>query len=97
MDFYRLLPRFWAQNRPTSLAWDEALNRALDLGISCLGSHTANIGPFEVWVANYPYSFGYDTHNSLNELPTVRTRLRLRRACRAWQAAQYAKQFASGD
>lgn len=93
MDLLRLLPPFWSQLRPTSPAWDQALNRALDLGVTFVGPHDAQVGPFTVWISNYPYGFGYNRGDALESMPRVRTRIRLRRAILAWQAARYAKQF----
>lgn len=94
MDWYRLLPGFWAQNRKTSLSWDKALNRALDLGVTNVGAHEAQVGPFTVWVSNYPYGFGYNREDPLELLPSVKTRIRLAKACEAWQADRYEQQFA---
>lgn len=93
MDWYRLLPGFWMQNRKTSRPWDQALNRALDLGVTFVGAHEATVGPFTVWVSNYPYGFGYNRNDPLELLPRCATRIRLAKACEAWQADRYAKQF----
>lgn len=78
MDWQRFTPGFWMQNYPTDEAWDEALNVALDThGITSVGYATATVGPFKVWVANYPYAFGrMDGHGCL---PKVATRKRLKR------------------
>jgi hypothetical protein len=92
-DFIRLLPAFWFQNRKTSFAWDKALNRALDLGVSYVGAHTATVGPFEVWVSNYPYAFGYNTADALESVPRCSTRIRLRKAIEQWQEDEYMRQF----
>lgn len=93
MDWYRLLPWHWFQTRRTGYAWDKALRRALRMGVTAADRHTAVVGPFTVWIGNYPYSFGYNCDDPFESLPTVRTRIRLRKALQAYQAVQYAKQF----
>lgn len=93
MDWYRLIPGFWSQNRKTSRSWDVALNKALDLGVTSVDAHEAQVGPFTVWVSNYPYAFGYNRADPLEAVPFVKTRIRLAKACEAWQADRYARQF----
>jgi hypothetical protein len=79
-DWWRLAPSFWIQNHRTDPAWDAALNRALDLfGVGDVGSHRVTVGPFKVWIANYPYAYGsLDTVRD-GGLPRADTRRRLRR------------------
>ena len=90
IDLLRLLPGFWYQARPSSDAWDEALNAALDaFGVTEVDKHDCRVGPFEVWLSNYPYAFGYDCEDPLEAMPRVLTRLRLRREVRKYQAAKY--------
>ena len=90
MDFYRFLPRFWFQNKPTFRPWDYALNKALDKqGITEVGAHTCRVGPFEVWISNYPYAFGYNRNDALEQLPLCRTRIRLRKAIMRYQRGKY--------
>lgn len=82
-DFYRLLPPYWLQNDPTSKEWDAALNKALDSGqIKKLSSHTVDVGPYTVWIENWPYGYGRPRPNGVmvNAMPTVKTRKRLRKA-----------------
>ncbi len=93
MDWYRLIPGFWSQQKKTFKAWDVALNRALDEGVTHVGPHEAKVGPFTVWISNWPYSFGYNRDDALEQLPFVKTRMRLRRAVEQWQADRYAEQF----
>ena len=93
IDLLRLLPSFWYQARPGSAAWDEALNAALDeFGVTEVNRHDCRVGPFEVWLSNYPYAFGYNLTDPLEALPRVLTRLRLRREVRKYQAAEYRRQ-----
>jgi len=93
MDLLRLLPPFWYQGRETSESWDRALNKALDIGITSVGPHEAIVGPFTVWIANYPYAFGFNRADALELLPKVRTRIRLRRAIEQFHDRRYAEQF----
>ena len=89
IDFLRFLPPFWYQQRKTCMAWDRALNRALDMGITAVGRYDAQVGPFEVWTSNYPYAFGYNCTDALEVIPRVWTRLRLRRAIQEFNACRY--------
>ena|ERR1700749_3735191 len=84
VDWYRLLPAYWYQYCATSPLWDEALNEALDSGISSADYYRCNVGGYSVWIQNWPYDYGGmvggDDGRSIVGLPTVRTRLRLRAA-----------------
>jgi hypothetical protein len=79
IDWGRLELGFWFQNHPTSLVWDAVLNAALDeFGVSDIKSHSVKVGPFTVWVGNYPYEYGKQSGPvEVEVLPTVRTRKRL--------------------
>jgi len=78
MDWGRLNPRFWLQNYPTSAEWDTVISAALDSGdVKITGPHTAHIGRYEVWVANYPYAFGYRANCPCPVLPKTATRRRI--------------------
>lgn len=78
-DWYRLLPRYWHQNAPTCRVWDQILNELLDaFVVDITDSHYADLGGFRVWVANYPYSYGYREGDRV--LPKVATRKRLKAA-----------------
>jgi hypothetical protein len=90
MDLGRLRPGFWFQNKPTSAVWDWALNHALDtFGVREVDAHTAAVGPFTVWISNWPYAFGYDRADALELLPKVATRIRLANMVRAFQRQRY--------
>lgn len=90
MDILRLLPKFWLRGRPTSKAWDEVLNYALDhQGVLNVTRHEAIVGPFAVWISNYPFAFGYNRDDALEMLPRVRTQMRLRRAIEQFQKERY--------
>lgn len=84
MDWYRLLPRYWMQNEPTDYEWDEALNKALDLHVvEVLSKYEVQIGPFKVWIENWPYAYGSRrlAHGfGIKSLPKVATRKRLKKA-----------------
>lgn len=81
MDWYRLLPRYWMQKKPTDYEWDEALNKALDLHVvEVLSKYEVQIGPFKVWIENWPYAYGKRYANGSSGLPKVATRKRLRAA-----------------
>jgi len=102
MDWYRLFnPLFWIQNEPTSEEWDRVLNELLDkYGVTSVNQYTARVGNLEIWVCNYPYSFGH-THNSVfrpeqpslynNVLPKVKTRIRLKKMIEQVQKEQFNK------
>lgn len=94
IDVLRLLPRFWIQTRPTFIPWDRALNAALDkFGVTAAGAHEATVGPFTVWISNYPYAFGYNRNDGIEQIPTCWTRMKLRRAIQAFQTQQYMREF----
>lgn len=94
MDLWRFWPRFWLQNKPTSLVWDRALNAALDKHLVMnVTRHTCQVGPFTVWISNYPYAFGYNYGDAFEELPRCATRMRLRRAVQKCQADEYERQI----
>lgn len=89
-DWGRWRSGFWYQNYETSDQWDEVLNIALDrFGITGLDTHTVNVGPFEVWVANWPSAFGYNRNAYPEVLPRVATRIRLRDMVLAARFAYY--------
>lgn len=84
MDLYRLLPWFWSQECETCLMWDKRLNELLDKYEPELNhsGHTVRLGNFDVWVENYPYSYGTlhsDKYTHLKGLPKVKTRIRLKK------------------
>ena len=90
IDWYRLLPRFWYQLYPTNRSWDAALTTALNIfGVENPDTHTCRVGPFEVWIANYPYAYGKNYNTSSDDLPMARTRRRLRRMVEEKQNSKY--------
>lgn len=97
IDFYRLLPSFWIQTRKTFDPWDKALNKALDtFEVTEVGPHTARVGPFEVWISNYPYAFGYNRSDALELIPRCRTRIRLRKAIMKAHEGRYEEMMRGG-
>ena len=83
MDWHRLRPRYWAQNYSTDPHWDRVLNGLMDrYPVEKVEQHTCQIGGATVWIGNFPYAYGHlYAPATLLVLPTVATRLRLRRAC----------------
>lgn len=79
IDWERLKPRYWMQNEPTSWEWDAILNYLMDTYEPEPGYLTVKLGPVEVWVSNWPYSYGnaYRPHE-VKVLPSVATRKRLK-------------------
>lgn len=59
-DWWRVLstPACWMQNATYSQDWDRELTRLLDAGYRFVpdGQYRAQIGPYLVWTANYPYA-----------------------------------------
>lgn len=90
MDLYRLLPRFWIQHGKSFRIGDSALNTALDkFEITNVTAHETVVGPFTVWISNYPYAFGYNRQDALENPPFVKTRIRLRKAIETYQRNRY--------
>jgi len=86
MDWYRLLPPYWVQNRRTCLHWDKALSEALDDGIvHRFSARGVRVGNLNVWVSNWPHAYG--SKYMLGVLPKVSTRKRLREAVARHDAA----------
>jgi hypothetical protein len=82
IDWYRLLPSYWIQSYPTSKEWDTALNKLMDTyPLVVVDEYTVMFGGTELWVGNYPYSYGnwYSKRNLPKVLPSVKTRKRLRK------------------
>lgn len=90
IDWRRLWPIYWMQNEPTDYAWDKLLNDLLDKHTPVRSYMTCKLGKIEVWVGNFPYSYGgyYDDSTSRYGLPTVKTRLRLRAALNSADVAK---------
>jgi len=94
-DWWRLVPVYWFQNEPTDRVWDAVLNHALDHFQPVPGYMTAEVGPFTVWCANWPYAFGSRYNPQNTGLPMVRTRRRLRAMLYASQRADMTAEVAS--
>lgn len=77
IDWYRLLPQYWSQSAPTCKVWDAKLNKLLDEHELIIGNGGGKLGGVAVWLENYPYAYGANYPKW--ELPTVKTRLRLRK------------------
>lgn len=88
-----LKPRLSSPNdqKPYDECWDIALNAALDNFPIKAGKHTAKIGPFEVWVCNYPYAYGNRCQTGYPEsgLPSLKTRARLYRMIKDASCSSY--------
>lgn len=76
-------PIHWIRNSFTSKEWDKNMNELLDNPISVVyaleGKHTVILNGIEIWVENYPYSYGSPYNNCTynNHLPTRITAFRL--------------------
>lgn len=83
IDWYRLIPKYWLQNYPTSWEWDALLNDILDTAeVVIPGYHTTTIDGVEIWTENWPYAYGapYITRLGMSHfLPSVKTRIRLKK------------------
>ena len=81
IDWMRMLdPRAWIQAYPTCREWDAILNEQLDKhGAFRVDKFTARVGSLEVWVENWPYSYGYCYDPYTKLLPKYSTRRRLRK------------------
>lgn len=79
IDWYRLLPQYWVQSDPTCKLWDAKLNKLLDEHELLIDGCRGKLGNMEVWLENYPYGYGSFHPPSGTNLPTVKTRLRLRK------------------
>lgn len=77
--FRILRPRYWMQNEPTNPLYSRALERMIDMNaaITDVGEHTCRIAGVEIWIGNYPYSYGHDYNNNIG-LPTARVRKKLK-------------------
>lgn len=77
IDFWRFVPGYMIQNESRDDCWDKILNEALDrFPVEANGGFYCQVGPYEVWVGNWPYAYGTCRGSGL---PTVATRKRLRR------------------
>lgn len=73
---------FWFREKsglyPYSEEWDKALNDALDKWpITDIGDYTCKIGPYKVWLGNFPYAYGRLYSPNLERIPKRSTRQRL--------------------
>lgn len=88
-----LKPKLTGSNdqRPYDECWDIALNAAMDNFSIEPSEHTAKIGPFRVWIANYPYAYGRRSQPGHPEsgLPSLQTRARLYQMVRDAACAGY--------
>lgn len=82
-DWHRLIrPRSWVQLYKTNWEWDALLNDMLDNQQPvAVREFAATICGVEVWTANWPYAYGSPIcPKTINVLPSMKTRLRLKRA-----------------
>ena len=73
-DFlFRLFrPSHWGRTKPTSLAWDAFILRAIAEGrVHRIDQYTAMVGGKTVWVSSYP--FGYGSPHPGNVMPRAST------------------------
>ena len=63
---------------PYSEEWDKALNEALDdWSVTNVDRYTCWVGPYEVWISNFPHAYGTLYRPELKRLPKRSTRQRL--------------------
>jgi hypothetical protein len=81
IDWYRFIPKYWFQNYKVSWKWDSTLNDILDNAEEVVFSyHTTTIDGVEIWTENWPYAYGHPYNRGpVNFLPSVKTRLRLKK------------------
>lgn len=77
---------YWVKLKKVSGEWDRVLNEVLDQYESEITSemvekYTLKIGGQEIWISNYPYSFGYidSISSDKQRLPYALTRKRLKK------------------
>lgn len=81
IDAYRLLPQYWIQLYPTDKYWDKLLNELLDnYQPKQSGMHVVTLNDCPVWVSNWPYAYGHPYNSTIEVLPAVATRRRLKSA-----------------
>jgi|TARA_R100000084_G_scaffold108987_1_gene73382 hypothetical protein len=101
IDWYRLLPYYWIQNKPTDWEWDEFLNTLMDNHkVDVLCGYRAKIGGYTVWIENWPYSYGdfYGKEGKCgNGLPSVKTRKRLRKMVKEAKKSQFTQTWKEKD
>lgn len=79
IDWMRLWPMYWLQNDRTDWELDAILNDLLDKHDPVEKYLTVMLGKVEVWVGNWPYSYGSPYGPGVKEvLPSVATRKRLK-------------------
>ena len=76
-------PKSWLRQGKVSHSYDDALNDAMDKQgvIKIVNQHHGQIGNIKVWIANYPYAYGFPAVQSLPPytLPRRATAKRIRR------------------
>jgi len=90
-DFFFILthPQYWTPTlRKVSAEYDKDINEAITaFGINRIGEYTARVGDIEIWISNYPYSYGYvfaPTNLEPEFLPKAITRERIRKLVGSW-------------
>lgn len=80
-------PIYWFGEHYNNRGWDDLLNTLMDEDtkvILCSSKLICTMGDREVWIGNYPYTFGYlylgvGTSLSPQTMPSLPTRKRLRK------------------
>ena len=76
--FNILQPSCWMRNHSYCKYWDAEINKQLDNPVFTeFSKHTVKLNGTNIWVANYPYSYGNAMDNS-ESLPSRQTVRRLR-------------------
>lgn len=84
-------PNIWIRMGTCSRQWDAVLNSALNTGaLERVDKYTCMIGGIEVWIANYPYSYG-SKNDGYFHLPFRSTVFRLKEAIDELDRAAFIK------
>lgn len=86
-DWERLFtPSAWVQSTPTNWDWDEKLNKFLDTNPVIVYLDEFHVefqvdesNRLELWIANFPYAYGFPYSFGTHLLPSYTTRKRLRK------------------
>jgi len=89
-----LMPWHWIQDTPYSKEWDRAINYLLDQGHKPknIDRHTADLGPFTIWISNFSFAFGRPYSHQFREVyASRRTKIRLKRVLDGERKINYQK------
>lgn len=83
----------WYRNSNTGKEWDHTLRLLLeDIKEIKLDSFNMYLNGYEIWIANWPYAYGYCWDESRDDLPSRVTALKLReveKICKKYGVSYY--------